>query len=94
MKMPNDPLWWSRRLAAEPDDACVEAGVMHPEAPVPAAISRLTPQSTVSDLTDVLVLIERGGYAPDRKALFREEARNAVGMSAEDFDRFTAALDG
>lgn len=33
MKMTIDPEWLRRRIAEEPDDVSVEAGILHPEAP-------------------------------------------------------------
>lgn len=33
MNLPTDPEYWKRLAESEPDDACVEAGRLHPEAP-------------------------------------------------------------
>jgi hypothetical protein len=84
--------WLLRKIKEDPDDLACEAGILHPEAPLPKAIGALSPVSTVEDLTNVVVMIHKSGYEPSYKDLFYEAARVAVGMSDEDFARFTEVL--
>lgn len=60
MKMMIDRDWLLKKIAAEPDDACYDAGILHPDAPLPRAIQALSGRSTDLEIMDVIEQVERG----------------------------------
>ncbi|USN13956.1 hypothetical protein KABACHOK_01200 [Brevundimonas phage vB_BpoS-Kabachok] len=84
MKMHITREWLLEKIKAEPDDACCEAGVLHPEAPIPAMIARLTPASTDLEVIDVITHIE--AHAEPYRGIFRKAACEVAGITSGVYD--------
>ncbi|USN15256.1 hypothetical protein KIKIMORA_01100 [Brevundimonas phage vB_BpoS-Kikimora] len=81
MRMHIDPHWLREKIDAEPDDLSCEAGVLHPEAPIPAAISTLSTKSTDLDIMAVMEKIAGGAYALDHKSVFLDGIKRLTGLN-------------
>lgn len=69
MKMLITREWLLEKIKASPDEECVSAGVLHPDAPVPLAIQGLSAKSTDLDIIAVIEKVE--GCEEPYRAIFR-----------------------
>lgn len=70
MRLAIDPQWLLDKIAAEPDELSCEAGVLHPEAPIPAAIASLSPRSTDLDIMAIMEQFVSDAYTAAQKAAY------------------------
>lgn len=80
MKFQIDRAWLLEKIKAEPDDACVEAGVLHPEAPLPRLINRLSPGSTDLEVMEAIAEVER--QAEPYRGIFHAALREVTRIDA------------
>ena len=76
--------WLLEKIKAEPDDACCEAGVLHPEAPLPALINTLSPAST--DLEVIAAITQIEAHAEPYRGIFRAAACEVAGITPTVYD--------
>ncbi|UTC28147.1 hypothetical protein GURKE_01160 [Brevundimonas phage vB_BpoS-Gurke] len=81
MRMHIDPHWLREKIAAEPDDLSCEAGVLHPDAPIPAAISALSTKSTDLDIMAVMEKFAGDAYALHLKTAFLDGIKRLTGLN-------------
>lgn len=70
MRLAIDPQWLLDKIAAEPDELSCEAGVLHPEAPIPAAIASLSPRSTDLGIMAIMEQFVTDAYTAAQKAAY------------------------
>lgn len=69
MKMLITREWLLKKLEGAPDEGCVSAGILHPDAPLPKAIQGLSTKSTDLDIIAVIEKVE--GCGEPYRAIFR-----------------------
>lgn len=70
MRLAIDQQWLLEKIKAEPDDLPCEAGALHPDAPIPAAIAALSPRSTDLDIMAIMEQFVSDAYTAAQKAAY------------------------